>query len=225
METLGTILPVVTLVLFAEARLRRPALTGPKRLSHYLLLPLRLLLSLTVFYFVFFFSLMAAGARSDRAFQILAAGILFVAFRTLQRKFQPPPLASPDGGAGARKRLFAASFLLLAVSGYVAIQSMARRTEDVRELCRIPVGTPVEAVIPRALGLGFSRERQGALGDGITVERPDRQRLRGFDDRLTGVDAGVIRAGKISLPPFMRNYCVITFAERKVAQTGTRTID
>lgn len=74
--------------------------------------------------------------------------------------------------------------------------------------------------------LGFSETSQGALGGGLVVFGEDMETaIQWDDDRLPGLQSGKIKVGKTSLPPFLRNYCEISFLDRKVTSTRTWTFD
>ena len=109
--------------------------------------------------------------------------------------------------------------------GAVAVRNMARKTEDVREMCRIPLGTPIEEAVAKGRALGFSEERRGALDAGIEARLPSGQPLSWPGDAVPGFDEGSITFSKTSLPPFMRNYCELKFTARKVSGHRTYTLD
>ncbi len=99
-------------------------------------------------------------------------------------------------------------------------------TDDVKTMCNIQNGTSIEQVMKRARELGFSEGSQGALGSGFVVfVEGQNTSIRWNDDALPGVQNGKVQVGKTSLPPFLRNYCELTFQNRKVISTRGYTID
>jgi len=119
------------------------------------------------------------------------------------------------------------AFLVIGALGIV-FYTGKRSTEDVRKICEIKVGTAIEEVIPMARRLGFSEAEQGPLGGGIVVfadSRSDGIRWPIYNDSLPGIDHGRLKFGKMSLPPFLRNYCEVSFRDRKVTGTRTWTLD
>jgi hypothetical protein len=100
-----------------------------------------------------------------------------------------------------------------------------RYRADVEEMCNTPLGSPVDDVISQARSLGFTQERDGVLGQGLTVVADGRTLHRWKDDTLAGYLSGEITVGKIVTPPFGRLYCRIRFDGRRVVETQKLTGD
>ena len=111
------------------------------------------------------------------------------------------------------------------VAGVLAVilfrRAVERDIDAVDEMCALPVGTPVEEVIPMARRLKFSTAEQMALGRGIDVLGADgKSSLPWNDDRLPGLDPSEVLVGKLVIAPYLRHYCHIGISQRRV--TGTR---
>ncbi|HEY8279470.1 MAG TPA: hypothetical protein VIH99_07605 [Bdellovibrionota bacterium] len=173
------------------------------------------------------------GQRPDDnwaySFRLSFAVMLFILVRGIlraRRRWQLGKAAPKEQKASyAWGMISAVTFCLLVVGCGIGIKSIARRTEDVREICRIPAGSSAAEIIPKALSLNFEKGKVSGAGIGIRVRSSSSGEVKVFSDDLQGIDSGSVTVGKVSLPPFMRNYCEISFVDRKVTETRTWTLD
>jgi hypothetical protein len=117
--------------------------------------------------------------------------------------------------------------ITLIVMGLVFIYWGAiSRTNDVNAMCNIPNDTPIELVMKKARELKFDVKGELALGSGFELFNEDEKNPSQWsDDSLPGIQTGKVKVGKVSLPPLMRNYCEISFKDRKTVGTRSWTLD
>lgn len=115
--------------------------------------------------------------------------------------------------------------LVLLYSVY-SLYGMRRRHHDVIEICDVLVGSSIKPTMARAMELGFSWEKQGALGRGIQITSAADTTIN-FDKHrsIEGIKDGKVRYGKTSLPPFMRHYCELIFKDEVITSKRLITID
>jgi hypothetical protein len=119
------------------------------------------------------------------------------------------------------------SIFLLGIGAIILfLFNMRSKVADVKEMCAIASGTPVEKVIPKARSLGFSEAAPWALGSGLVVHAEgQRNSVAWSDDTLPGVQSGKVQVGKVIIPPFYRFYCEVTFSNRTVISTRSWILD
>ncbi|MCO5144529.1 MAG: hypothetical protein M9962_15740 [Oligoflexia bacterium] len=234
MNYIYVLLPVIALYFFTETYFQwRPVKQSSKKWLQIIMLLLK------IFTFIIFgiqfsvmLSLMIAPEKNMANVGLLGFTLVVfvVAIRLSVRTYQRCSVNKmPSEVLVVKKSLWIKlgiiSLSLLVVSLALAVTSMKKRTEDVREICQISTHTEIENLIPKALALGFSLEHRSGLGEGIMLKDISGNKIRNFDNSLTSINQGTLRLGKISLPPFMRNYCHIEFRNRKVISTRLSTID
>ncbi len=124
------------------------------------------------------------------------------------------------------------TMFLLALIGIAVVLYLINKMRDanaaaIERLCQLPIGTPIDHVLPLARQLGIHEEgKLSALGRAIKIKSANQgSKVIETDDSLPGFKDGSILLGKTVAFPFERHYCEINIENRKVVGMRKRVLD